>query len=67
MTNMDDQVAKHIREMVLKLTRKPTDNQEQPRKPEPLQRIVRILQNPHYPYDLTFPTRSPWRDESSRT
>jgi hypothetical protein len=67
MTHMDDQVAKHIREMVLKLTRKPTDNQEQPRKPDPLQRIVRILQNPYHPYDLTFPTRSPWRDESSRT
>jgi hypothetical protein len=67
MTHMDDQVAKHIREMVLKLTRKPTDNQEQPRKPDPLQRIVRILQNPYHPYDLTFPTRSPGRDESSRT
>ena len=67
MTNMDDQVAKHIREMVLKLTRKPTDNQEQPRKPDPLQRIVRILRClPNRLYDLTPPTRSIWRDESSR-
>jgi hypothetical protein len=67
MTHMDDQVAKHIKEMILKITRKPTDNQGPPRKPEPLDQIVRILRSPYHPHDLTFPTRSPWHDESSRT
>jgi hypothetical protein len=43
MTHMDDQLAKHIKEMILKIKRKPTDNQERPRKPEPLDQIVRIL------------------------
>jgi hypothetical protein len=68
MTHMDDQVAKHIKEMIRKIPRKPTDNQEPPRKPEPLNQIVRILRNPpNGPYDLTFPTRSVWRDEDPRT
>jgi hypothetical protein len=40
MTHMDDQVAKHIKEIILKITRKPTDNQEPPRKPEPLDRFA---------------------------
>jgi hypothetical protein len=67
MTNMDDQVAKHIREMILKIKREPTDNQEPPRRPEPLDQIVRILRSlPDRLYDLTPPTRSIWRDESSR-
>jgi hypothetical protein len=35
MTHMDDQLAKHIKEMIRKITRKPTDNQEPPRSPEP--------------------------------
>ena len=35
MTHMDDQLAKHIKEMIRKITRKPTDNQELPRSPEP--------------------------------
>jgi hypothetical protein len=30
MTHMDDQVAKHITEMIFKIKRKPTDNQEPP-------------------------------------
>ncbi len=67
MTHMDDQVAKHIKEMILKIKRKPSDNQEPPRKPEPLDQIVRILRSPpDRPYDLTFPTRSLWRDEDAR-
>jgi hypothetical protein len=67
MTHMDDQIAKHIKEMILRIKRKPTDNQEPPRKPEPLDRIVRILRSPpNRLYDLTPPTRSSWRDESSR-
>ena len=66
MTHMDDQVAKHIKEMILKVKRKPADHQEQPRKPEPLDQIVRILRRPpNSLYDLTTP-RSSWRDESPR-
>jgi hypothetical protein len=59
MTHMDDQVAKHIKEMILKITRKPTGNQEPPRNPEPLDRIVRILRSPYHPHDLTFPPDLP--------
>jgi hypothetical protein len=68
MTHMDDQVAKHIKEMILKIKRKPSDNQEPPRKPEPLDQIVRILRGPpDCHYGLTLPTRSLWRDEDPRT
>jgi hypothetical protein len=68
MTHMDDEVAKHIKEMILKIKRKPADNQEPPRKPEPLDRIAHILRSPpNSLYDLTPLTRSSWRDESSRT
>jgi hypothetical protein len=66
MTHMDDQLAKHIKEMILKIKRKPTDNQQPPRRPESLNRIVGILRSPYHPHDLTFPTQPPWRDESSR-
>jgi hypothetical protein len=53
MTHMDDQVTKHIKEMILKIKRKRTDNQERPRKPEPLDQIVRILRSPpNSCYDL---------------
>jgi hypothetical protein len=54
MTHMDDQVAKHIKEMILKIKRKPTDNQQPPRRPESLNRIVGILRSPPNSfYDLT--------------
>jgi hypothetical protein len=67
MTHMDDQVAKHITEMILKIKRKPTDNQGPSRKPEPLDQIVRILRSPPNSLcDLTPPTRSSWRNERSR-
>ena len=67
MTHMDDQVAKHIKEMILKIKRKPTDNQQPPRKPEPLNQIVRILRSPSNSLcDLTPPARSSWRSERSQ-
>jgi hypothetical protein len=63
MTHMDDQLAKHIKEMIRKIKREPTDNQGPSRSPEPLDRIVRILRSPpNRLYDLTPPTRSIWRD-----
>ncbi len=56
MTNIDDQVAKHIREMILRIKRKPTDNQEPPRKPDTLNWIARTLgREPDYPLDLLPP------------
>ncbi|SCZ13452.1 hypothetical protein SAMN02927923_04448 [Microvirga guangxiensis] len=43
MTHIDDQVAKHVRELILKAIRKPMDHQEQPPNPDTLNQIVRIL------------------------
>ena len=52
-----DQLAKPIKEMILKIKQKPTDNQEPSRSPRPLDQIVRILRTPPNPlYDLTLPT-----------
>jgi hypothetical protein len=65
MTHMDDQVAKHIKEMILKIKRKPTDNKERPRKPEAIDQIVQILRR--HPDSLTPPTRVFWRNGRSRT
>jgi hypothetical protein len=43
MTNTDDEVAKHIKEMILRIKRKPTNNQEPPRKPDTLNWIAKRL------------------------
>ncbi len=64
MTHMDDQVAKHIKEMILRIKQNPTDNQEWPRKPDTLSQIVRTLRRePDYPYDLMRLGRSAFSDE----
>lgn len=63
MTHMDDQVAKHIREMILKATRKSIDHQEQSPKPDVLNQIVRILRRGSgYPCDLMPLIQSHWSD-----
>jgi hypothetical protein len=68
MTHMDEQVTKHIKEMILRITRRPTDNQELPRKPDPLNQIVRTLRRgPEYTYYLMPPTRSAWPDDTPKT
>jgi chaperonin cofactor prefoldin len=55
MTNMDDQIAKHIRELLLKATKKASDNAELTREAEALNRVVRTLRRaPDYPYDLVL-------------
>jgi hypothetical protein len=65
---MDDEIAKHIKEMILRITRRPPDNQERPRKPDTVNQIVRILRRgPDYPYDLMLPTGSPWRNDTPKT
>lgn len=67
MTQMDDQVAKHIREMILKITRKPVLHQEQPPKPDPLDQIVRILRRRSgSPWDQLPLTHSSWSDKGPR-
>ena len=68
MTHMDDQAAKHIKEMIRKIARKPTDNQERPRKPDTINQIARTLrQGPDHPYELMLPTRFPSRGEGPTT
>ena len=68
MTHMDDEIATHIKAMILRITRRPPDNQEQPRKPDTVSQIVRILRRgPDYPYDLMPPIRSSWWDDTPKT
>jgi hypothetical protein len=56
MTTTDDELAKHIKEMILRITRRSTNNQEPPRKPDTLKRIARTLgREPDYPLDLLPP------------
>jgi hypothetical protein len=43
MTHMDDRVAKHIKEMIRRITQRPSDNQEQPTRPDTLNQVVRML------------------------
>jgi hypothetical protein len=59
MTHMDDQVAKHIKDMVCRIMREPSESQEQPAKPDTLNRVVQVLrQGPVYPYELVRLTGS---------
>jgi hypothetical protein len=68
MTHMDDEVAKHIKTMIRRITRKAPDNPERPCDPETLHRAVRALRSgPDYPFSLISFKRSPWRDEGPKT
>ncbi|MBM1169641.1 hypothetical protein [Microvirga arabica] len=68
MTHMDDQVAKHIKAMIRRITRKAPDNPEKPWQPETLHRAVRTLKGgPDYAYDLLPFTHSSWRDEGPKS
>jgi hypothetical protein len=68
MTNMDDQLAKHIRDLLLKATRKASDNPELTREAEALHRVVRTLRRaPDYPYDLVLSAGFRWQDKGSKT
>jgi hypothetical protein len=61
MTHMDDQVAKHVKAMIHRIRRKPTENHDGDRKPDTLDRVVRILRRgPEQSYDpvsLTYSSR----------
>lgn len=68
MTHLDDQVAKHIQEMVRRASRKLGEHQEPLSKPDTLNRIVQGLRrDPNYFYDLIPPRRHPLRDDRSET
>jgi hypothetical protein len=60
---MDDQLAKHIKEMLRKIRQKPTEQQERPRKPDTINQIARMLRRvPDYPYDPRPSTHPSWRN-----
>ncbi len=68
MTHLDDQIAKHIQEMVRRATRKLGEHQELLSKPDTLNRIVQGLRRgPNYFYDLIPPRHLPPRDDRSET
>jgi hypothetical protein len=68
MTHMDDQIAKHIRTMILRVMQKPSDSQKQPSKPDTLNQVVQALRRgPISPYDLVFPTGAAWGDGRPKT
>ncbi len=69
MTNMDDQVAKHIRELLLRTTRKASDDPERSRESEALNRVVRVLRGgSDFSWELMPPsTRYLWWDDGSKT
>ena len=68
MTQMDDQVAKHIKQIILGVTRRPTDDQEQPTRPDILSQVVKMLRRgPDRIYGLIPPRHLPLRDDSSGT
>lgn len=60
MTHIDDQVAKHIKDMIRRAIRKPTDNQEQPCSPDTLNQVVQALKRGPDPYDLMRLSHSAW-------
>jgi hypothetical protein len=68
MTHMNDQAAKHIKKMILRLKRKPTDDQEQRRKPDTLNEIIRTLRRgPDRVHGLIPPKCYPQQENSLET
>jgi hypothetical protein len=65
MTHMDDEVAKHIKAMIQRIRRKPTEDHGGDSKPDTLNRVVRILRGRDHPFDPVSLTRSSWWDAGS--
>ena len=66
MTHMDDQVAKQIKEMILRITRRPSENQERPRKPDRTNQIIGMLRRgPDRIHGLIPPKCYPLRNEDT--
>jgi hypothetical protein len=67
MTHMDDQIAKHIKAMIRRTMRSPSEDQEERSKSGTLNQVVHAFRRgPDYPYDLLRLARSPWPDEGQR-
>jgi hypothetical protein len=57
MTHMDDQIAKHIKEMIRRVVRKPSERQEHPTRPDTLNQVDRMLRRrPEYLLDFDQPS-----------
>jgi hypothetical protein len=68
MTHMDDQDAKHIKDMIRRVMQRSSENQEQSASLDTLTQVVRVLRRgPDYPYDLVPPVRFQWRDNGPKT
>jgi hypothetical protein len=68
MTHMDEQIAKHIKEMVARVARKANGNPEPPTRSDTLIQVVQALRSrPDYPYDLMHLAYSTWDDEGLKT
>jgi ethanolamine ammonia-lyase small subunit len=66
MTHMDDQVAKHIKEIIRRVVRKPSESQQRPTQADTLTQVVQALRRtPDCPDDLMRLARSTWREEGS--
>jgi hypothetical protein len=64
MTHVDENVARHIKQMLRRAMRKPTQSQEQLTKPDTLSQVVRTFRESlGYPYDLLRVTHSTWLDK----
>jgi hypothetical protein len=56
MTHMDDEIAKHIEEIIRRVVRKPSENQGQPIRLGTLNQVVRMLRRGHYPMNFDQPS-----------
>jgi hypothetical protein len=57
MTHMDDQVAKHIKEIIRRVVRKPSESQQRPPQADTLTQVVRMLRRgPDYPMNFDQPS-----------
>ena len=66
MTHMDDQIAKHIKEMIRRVVRKPSESQQRPTQADTLTQVVQALRRtPDCPDDLMRLARFTWREEGS--
>lgn len=68
MTNMDNQLAKHIKAMLSRAMQKPPERHEGALQSDTLKEVVRTLRTgPCYPYDPRGLTRASGQDESPKT
>jgi hypothetical protein len=57
MTHMDDAVAKHIKDMIRRVTRKPSESRQRSPQADTLTQVVRTLRRgPDYPMNFDQPS-----------